>query len=435
MRTHSNTIKALVIGALALILLIPAALVQEVVDERSALAEEVQTELGEQWARPQTVVGPYVVVPYSYLSTETTSSGRKTSTRKTGYLHLLPATLDITSEVQPELRARGIFEAVVYQTDVHLSATFSQPNLASLGISAEDVRWDLASLNLGISDNRGLKDGSTLSWNGLALDLVSGVASDNIAEQGVHVPIHFDGALKAEAQLNLLGNQSLSFAPTGSTTRVSVKSPWDSPSFSGAFLPEQRDVSATGFSAQWSVNHLNRTYPEVLVEGDYQYEVAESALGVDLVQTVNHYQKSHRAGRYAILFIGLTFVAFFLMEVLNGLRIHPIQYALVGIALVLFYTLLLAFSEQIGFNPAYLTAATATTGLATAYSRAVLRSRTLSIGVGALLGALYLFLFVVIQLEDYALLVGSIGLFAIVGAVMYFSRNINWYGETPEQPN
>ncbi len=427
MKSHSNTLKAAVIGALALILLIPAALVQEVVDERSALAEEVQTELGEQWGRPQTVVGPYLVVPYRYSASETSSSGRSSKTIRTGYLHILPEKLTVNGQIEPEVRRRGIFDAVVYATHLSMSARFRKPNLNELGIDPSSVSWSLATLNLGISDARGLKGTSSVRWNGTKISLASGLASDNLAEQGVRAPVNVDGNLNVEVDLDLLGNGGFWVAPTGSTTDVTMTSPWTSPSFSGAFLPDKHDLTSEGFHATWTVNHLNRSYGEVLQEGDFQDLVRQSALGVDLIQPVGHYQKAHRAGRYAILFIGLSFVTFFLMEVLNRLRIHPIQYALVGIALVLFYSLLLSISEHVGFNWAYVAAATATVSLVTAYSATVLKARKLSAGVGTLLTVLYVFLFVVIQLEDYALLVGSLGLFAVVAAVMYFSRNVNWY--------
>jgi len=225
--------------------------------------------------------------------------------------------------------------------------------------------------------------------------------------------------------LNLKGSQFLYFTPVGKTTNIQLTSKWPNPSFNGAFLPDTRTTDDTGFAAQWQVLHLNRNYPQTWIGS--KHSLTESAFGVDLLLPVDNYQKSYRSIRYAILFIGFTFLVFFFIEVLNKVFIHPIQYILVGIALVVFYTLLLSTSEYLTFNSAFILSAIATLLLIAGYVKAILRSNQITFLISGILTILYSFIFVIIQLQDYALLIGSIGIFIILGLVMYFSRKIDWY--------
>ena len=225
--------------------------------------------------------------------------------------------------------------------------------------------------------------------------------------------------------VELKGSQYLYFIPVGKTTDVTLSSNWQTPSFTGNYLPDERDISDSGFSANWNILHLNRNYPQSWIGS--KYDVDNSSFGTDMLLPVDNYKKSYRVARYAILFIVFTFMVFFFVEVLNKVFIHPIQYLLVGIALVVFYSLLLAFSEHMLFNIAYLLAALLILILVTGYTAAILKSKKIGGLIFGILVVLYTFIFTIIQLEDYALLIGSIGLFIILGIVMYLSRKIDWY--------
>jgi len=225
--------------------------------------------------------------------------------------------------------------------------------------------------------------------------------------------------------IDLKGSQHLFFIPGGKTTDITLESDWKSPSFTGAFLPDEREVNEEGFKASWNILHLNRNFPQFWTGN--KYAVEESAFGTELLLPVDNFLRSHRVARYAVLFLALTFLVFFFVEVLNHALIHPIQYLLVGVALIVFYVLLLSISEHIAFNWAYLIATAATLGLITTYTVSILKSRKLGMLLFSILAVLYTFIFILIQLEDYALLIGSIGLFVILAIVMYFSRKIDWY--------
>ena len=225
--------------------------------------------------------------------------------------------------------------------------------------------------------------------------------------------------------LVLKGSQQLYFAPVGRETKVKIQSKWATPSFDGAFLPDNRTISDAGFTADWKVLHLNRNYPQSWTGA--RNGIIESAFGVNLLLPTDHYKKSIRTVKYAFILIALTFLIFFFMEILNGRLVHPFQYILVGMALCIFYTLLLSFSEHLNFNIAYTLAAAMTVGMVTFYAKTIFETWQLAALVGGILTILYLFVFTIVQLNDYALLIGSLGLFGVLGIVMYLSRKIDWY--------
>jgi inner membrane protein len=215
------------------------------------------------------------------------------------------------------------------------------------------------------------------------------------------------------------------FVPLGKQTKVNLKSKWQNPSFTGAFLPDKRDVGVNGFNATWEVLHLNRPYPQIFkgqIEG-----IGDSSFGVNLIVPVDEYQKSMRSAKYAVIFITLTFLIFFFVQVINGVRIHPIQYLIVGLALCIFYTLLIALSEHIPFIYSYLISSISIIGLITLYAKSIFKDNKLTAIICLILTMLYLFIYSIIQMEDYALLMGSIGLFIVLATIMYLSRKINWY--------
>ncbi len=431
--TESTTFKVLVIGLLILILLIPAGMVRSLIRERELRLNAVVGEISAKWGGQQVLTGPVLSLPY-----ERTFKGPDgKAVTETVCAHILPDELNITGEVTPEIRYRGMYEAVLYNARLTLSGLFPAPDFRALGISPRDVRWDRAFVSVGIPDMKGLKDNVTIRLNKTDGMMNPGVPSSDVLSSGIHAPAvgaARDAALSFELNLNLNGSQWLAFAPVGKTTRVKLASSWQTPSFDGAFLPEERTVGAKGFTARWNVLHLNRNYPQCWTGA--QQNIGESAFGVRLCIPVDAYQKSTRTVKYAILFILFTFMAFFFSESMNCIRIHPLQYLLIGLALIVFYTLLISISEHLTFGSGYLISSAATILLITGYARGILGKGRLSAVVGCILALLYGYLYILLQLEDYALLLGSVGLFVILAVVMYLTRRLNWYaiGPTRQPP-
>lgn len=444
---HSVTIKLLSMGLLILLLLIPAFMIQDLIREREYRQQEAIREVSGTWSFAQTVAGPILMIPYNVY--HTTDNGQLIET--TQYAYFLPDRLAVDGDVLPETRYRGIYEVVVYSSQLKVTGQFPTPDFSDWSIRPEDILWQEATVLVGLSDLRGINETVELQWNDDTLAFNPGIegqpqtgsaatqvydpmmemASANVLESGisVRVPVTAQapetGVYTFAFDLDLNGSQALRFVPLGRETNVQLASTWATPSFDGAFLPDERTVTDDGFSSDWRVLHLNRNYPQQW--RGTSVALNESAFGVTLLVPVDQYQKSMRAAKYAILVIALTFLVFFFAEIRNRERVHPFQYILVGLALCLFYTLLLAASEQVAFNLAYVVAGLATIGLVTAYTRSIFASRTLSLLTGGVLLVLYGFVFVILQLQDFALLVGSIGLFVALALTMYLSRNIDWY--------
>ncbi|MCK5591488.1 MAG: cell envelope integrity protein CreD, partial [Candidatus Pacebacteria bacterium] len=421
-------------------------------------------EISQKWGEAQTVAGPVLSIPYTKFYTN--EKGQRVSVIE--YAHFLPDELAIAGEVDPEIRSRGIFDAVVYRSDLQFSGRFEQPDMEALGVDSADVNWEDAFVSVGIPDMRGIKNEVTLVWNGSTYKFKPGIETDDVLRGGSFLPRmtsskSYDSRIYPEPyyeiepimmggnessgisaivpttkidvnntegytfsfELSLNGSQSLQYVPLGRTTKVELSSPWDTPSFGGAFLPDEREVAENKFTASWEILDLNRNYPQSWVGN--KYNVYTSAFGVNLLVPVDEYQKSTRSAKYAILIIALTFMIFFFSEIFNKKRVHPIQYLLVGFALVLFYSLLISISEVFGFDLAYLLSAGATTLLIVGYSRAILPTSRMASFQGFILAFLYLFVYTILQLEDYALLAGSVGLFVILATIMHLSRKIDWY--------
>ncbi len=421
----SATIKLMVIGILILLLMIPASMIQSLINERSGRQYEAVNEVYSKWGGSQTINGPVLTIPYKKIYR---NKDGKVISEKMHYIRFLPEELKISGDLNPETRYRGIFEVVVYNTRLSMSGTFPLVKLDQ--VDADEILWDQAFVSVGISDLRGIKDIIKIQWKEASAVFEPGISAGGIASSGISSPIPVswtDTALPPFSfDINLNGSENLFFVPLGKVTEVSLRSDWRDPSFTGAFLPEKREIGNHGFAAQWKVLHLNRNYPQVWNET--LHDVADSAFGVTLLVPVEQYQKSTRSVKYAIMFIALTFVFFFLVEVMNGRNIHPIQYILVGLGLCLFYTLLVSLSEHLNFNTAYLISSAATIIMLTLYSKSVFKQKLLTLAMFFVLIGLYGFLFSTLQLQDYSLLIGSLGLFAILSTVMFLSRNFDWYG-------
>jgi inner membrane protein len=420
---HSLSFKLMVVGILILAMLIPGALIRDLIREREQTQADVVAEIGSKWGGSQTLNGPVLSIPY-YKTIETDEK----TYREIRYAHFLPEELNISARVEPEIRYRGIYKTVVYRSRLLVDGSFLSPDPCVLKLEDGDVLFRDAFLQVGVSDMRGIRDSLRLQWNGETLGVESGIPARDIDASGFHarVPLGQGDKYDFRFEMVLNGSSSLFFTPVGRVTGVRMESSWGHPKFDGAFLPDEREVSPSGFTAGWKVLHLNRNFPQAWK--DSEYRTGEAAFGVDLILPVDQYRKTMRSAKYAIMFIALTFMIFFFTEVLNRKRIHPIQYLLVGLSISIFYVLLLSLAEQIGFNLAYLVSAAAVVGLISGYSVSVFRNTRLTLVLAFCLVVLYAFLYCLIQRQDYALLMGSVGLFAAMALIMYASRNVDWYG-------
>jgi len=424
---NSYSVKMIIVTGLAIVLLIPSILIQELIRERITLSEQVKQELYAQWGGKQVVAGPVLNVPFTVQVQNESNPG--TTTQK-GVAHFLPESLKTDGVLAPEKRKRGIYEVVVYEGTLKLKGSFAQPDVSQLEIQNAQYNWEGAYFIMGISDMRGIKNLPVLVVNGQKCTVDPGVADTDLFQSGITVKagsVDLKQPLNFEIELVLNGSEDLSVEALGKTSEVAMKSTWAQPSFTGGFLPENRNVTASGFTADWRVTHLNRNFPQQWA--DKKYNTHEAKLGVELLIPIDHYQKSMRSAKYAILFIALNFIIFIFIEIKSRTRIHPFQYSLVAFALLIFYALLTSIGEQIGFNAAYLVSALAVTVLISWYTIPILRDKRMVAWVTLLQTGLYLFLFTILQLQDYALLAGSVGLFVILAIVMRASQQIKWYSE------
>src|SRR6056300_497486 len=423
--TEKPMFKMLTIGVLALLLLIPAGLVQNLVSERAYTQDSAIQEMSSVWGGEQMLVGPYLTVPFDDAYTVTNSDGTEEISYARKYAYVLPETLMGDVNVTPETRKLGIYEAVVYKSKAGLTGSFVMPDWAQMGVDPDRIQWDKVTLNIGIADLRGVEGTFDFNWNETPLNMTSGLVTTDLCSSGVHTNVDIrEGALTFELNTTLRGSRRFSVVPLGKHTSFRMDSPWTEPNFEGSFATSKYEPTDEGFSALWEVSHLNRNYPQWWI--GRQYNPTSDYFGTEFVRTVDTYSKTNRVAKYAILIIALTFMVFYFSELINGSSVNGLQYVLIGLALVLFYTLLLSFSEHIGFNAAYLVAALMTITMEFLYSKSVLGSAKLAAYVAGVLTLLYGFIFVLIQLKDFALLAGSLGLFVILGLIMYISRHIRW---------
>ncbi|MGI9332966.1 MAG: cell envelope integrity protein CreD [Gammaproteobacteria bacterium] len=438
--------KLILILAVVFFLNIGVGMVEDLVYEREGRYDQVSREVGSLWGSQQTLAGPVLAVPYGVSGDR---PGPEHATER-GTLYLLPEALDITSDLQPETRHRGIFEAVVYTNHASVSGHFATPSQASLqaldALAGDDVvlLWKKAFVAFGVPDMRSIRKVVEVRLNGQPRAFEPGTRMRSVLESGMSADVPYEAANRAgndssdgeqtlsfEFELRLNGSHSLSFMPLGRETHVTMSSPWPAPSFVGAFLPESHEIADDGFRATWTLSHFGRDYPQMLdsnalpehIDADMQ----SSAFGVKLHQPVTTYRKVQRAIKYGILFLVFTFGFYFLVEIIAKRRIHPFQYALVGAPLCLFYLLLVAFAEHIGFDTAYVTGAACVISLVGLYSLKILASARRALVISALLGGLYAYLYVLLQQESYSLLGGATGLLVLTAALMYATRNVNWY--------
>jgi len=421
---QSMTVKMVLLAIMGLMLLIPLVLINEVIRERSQNAETARTEIGELWASAQTVTGPVLNVPGTKVIGD---DGRYVTTT----MHILPDDLKVNGVLMPEVRYRGIYETVVYNSDLEISGSFSIAGYEHL--NDYTWHWGQAYVSLGVSDNKGISDRADLTIDGVVIGAQPGAGQPDLFEKGISFPLPLDpekiSVFKGVFSLDigLKGSGSIAFSPVGRTTEVTLTSEWEAPKFTGNFLPADRDVTDAGFTANWSVTHLNRSFPQVWA--GQSYAPAADAFGVDLIMEADHYTKAERSAKYGLLFIALTFLVLIIIELRSAQRIHIFYYLLTALALILFFSLLTALSEHIGFNPAYLISAAATIGLLTAFFGSLLKKGWMVLLISGLLTALYVFIFFLLAMKDYAFLVGNIGLFVMLAVLMIVSARYRLFKE------
>jgi len=419
-------IKILGVGGLALLCLIPLGFIADLIDERESVRDRALMEVSSAWAKEQRLAGPILSIPFQFGENENCISR----------VVLLPEELTIVSKVDVESRTRGIFETTVYRTRLRLSGHFSEEDIQLGDFSADRFLWEKAVLSIGITDSRGIEGKPELDWGGRKLPFLPGSGGVEIIERGIHVILP-EGSFENDAlafafDLVVRGSEGLWFAPTAEQTVVEAQSDWPGPSFSGAFLPSHRKVESDRFEATWNVSYLARDYPQSWDQrradpDELKRLLWNSYFGVRLLQPVDLYRKMLRSVKYGVLFVGFTFLGFFLFETLTGLRIHPIQYLAIGTALAVFYLLVLSLAEHFGFGGSFLAASAANVLLITGYCKAFLgKTGNLAI-LSVSLSGLYLFLYVLLQLEDFALLIGSMAVFLSLALFMYLTRRLNWY--------
>ncbi len=424
--------KLFTIGILVLLLLIPKFMILSLIQERSTNAKAARLEVTSKWSNNQIITGPVLTIPYKKQvyneDNEKYADLVETAT-------FLPENLHINGEIHPKKLYRSIYDVVVYQADINISGTFEKPDFSTFNISPENILWEEAVVQFSINDLRGINREVIMNWSGQKLPFSPGMSKAQSGENGISVQIpRLTGNKKNDFSLtlDLKGSNSLLFTPLGKNTEVELQSAWNDPGFTGNFLPVQRTVSQSGFKAKWNVLHFNRNFPQQWTNGPKSGGIPSSVLhesdfGVELVSTANHYQKNIRSTKYALLIIIITFVVFFMYEVFTKQGIHPFQYIMVGSAITLFYLLLLSVTEHLGFNPAYLIASFTVLLLVFFYSRTFMPKLKNSAGVVLALSACFGFVFILLQLETFALLAGSIGLFVLLAALMYTTRKVNWY--------
>lgn len=428
---NSQLLRIVFIAVLAAALLIPVGMIDGVITERQNRREEAVREVTSIWGERQKLVGPLLVVPYLLKITEEDKKGVKKTRTEVKHASFLPESLSIEGQLRCETKYRGIYKVPVYTANLDISGTFARPDLSRLDIDGVTALWDRAYLAFQVSDSRAIMNQVSIDWNGKKTPFLPGAGEYGGNVSAIHAPMK--GLLTGErfefsSHLSLNGSEELFFAPLGKETEVGIASNWPSPGFQGNWLPIERNITEKGFRANWSIPYLGRNYPQLWESGvDYGDAVQRSLFGLKLIPTLDQYSMAKRSTKYGILFILLTFVTLWLFELVARVRIHPIQYLLVGAGLSLFFLLEISIAEHMGFAPAYLCATLLVTSLIYFYCRFVLGGLRRSTVLGAVVLSLYGYLYVLLMNQDYALLIGSLCLFLVLGAVMFITRKIDWY--------
>ncbi|MBF0527657.1 MAG: cell envelope integrity protein CreD [Deltaproteobacteria bacterium] len=427
----SRLLRIILVGFLILLLQIPIEMIKNSVHERQARRQEAIEEVTSKWGVQQSIIGPLLYIPYLKKISETDKDGVIKMRTELKHGVFLPDDLQSTGNLNCEVRYRGIFKIPVYSTELDITGQFTHPDFSEWGVDPNDILWDRAHLTLRISDARAITNQAALKWNGEELNFLPGVGDFGGRSTGIHVPMR--GRLSGDAgkfsfHLNLNGSEGIFFVPFGRETTVEIKANWNNPSFQGNWLPAQRTINNDGFQAKWSIPFLGRNFPQKWKsETAFDDSVSSALFGVRFITPVDHYRMSERSIKYEFLFLSLTFITLWLFEVLIKVRIHSIQYLLVGAGMCIFYLLELSLAEHIGFLLAYICATLAVTSLIFFYCIFVLGGYKRSSIISLVILFLYGYLYILLMNQDYALLIGSICLFMVLAAIMYITRKVDWY--------
>lgn len=456
--TRTPTFKFFLIGFLILLLLIPLFIAQGLVDERQNRSRQVQNEIGQLWGKPQRITGPFLVIPFS-ATKKVKRNGKTVEETYQDHAIFLPEVLNIDGNATTEKRQRSIFEVTVYSGKLALKGRFASPSFANLSVQPKQIHWRKAILTLAISDVSGLKRTVDAKIGAANYEFRPSIGLPRDQMHGIHVPLNkvaelFStgapnqtpgvdinptqlNAFEFAFALDLAGSRSISFAPVARTTSVKFSSPWPHPSFDGGFLPETRNISDTGFDATWNIPDLARSVPNAWVLSQaHLNRFSPYDFGVKFYIPLDFYDLIERATKYGLLFLAIAFAGVFVMELVGGTRVHAVQYLFVGLAMTFFYVLLLSFAEHIGFAKAYALAAFATGGMLALYVGMAVGSFLKGAAMLVLFTVLYGLLYLILQLEDYALLAGAIFGFVMLTAVMFLTLRVDWSGAentSPEQ--
>ncbi len=440
---RSPAFKFFLILFLILLLVVPLLMVYGLIWERETRARSVRHEVGQLWGPEQRLLGPFLVVPYT-VRVETVQGDKRIEQVQERRAVFSPEALEVAGRADAKTLRRSIFEVPVYAARLKLAGRFNAPRIADVAGEVVSVRWRDAAFVLGLSGVSGLKEAATLKVAGAPdIPFAPSIGIPASPMTGIHAKLAGAGATvlpNAEqpplpfaftVDLAFNGSVSLTVAPVARETRVALTSDWPHPSFSGAFLPDERQVTASGFNAAWKVPHLARSVPEAwsLSEGGLE-RLQPFTFGVQMIDPVDFYSLINRAAKYGIMFVAMAFMAVFCLELLSGRRLHAVQYLFTGIALVFFYVLLLSLAEHLGFKLAYLAASIATGVMLAVYVGAAMASRVKGLVMLAVFAAIYAILYLILQLEDYALLAGAILAFGALTGVMFATLRVDWSGGT-----
>lgn len=430
---NSITARMLVVGFLLIVLLIPLEFVKSMIKERANRQEEVVGEINEKWGNEVLLSGLIVKIPYKVIFEESNSIYTKTK-EKIENAYFFPDQLNISSQVDTKPLHRSIYESVVYTANIEVNGNFPIIDFSETDILDENILWEKATVLLKTSNLKGIKITPEVLLASEKLSMAPQYSRDYLNTiQSKYIPNAkelFSAPHSFSFDLKINGSESLKFIPIGKETDATMKSNWHSPSFDGNFLPEDtnKEISEDGFSATWRVLQINRQFEQSFF--GHLPDLSASSFGTKLIIPVDEYQKSERTAKYGFMVIGLTLLVFLLIQLVSKIYIHPFQYVMIGLALIMFYTLLISISEHSNFFKAYLIAAFSVLALLTVYSRAILKGFKFPLLISTSLASLYGFIYVIIQLENYALLVGSVGMFLILAIVMFASRRIDWNNES-----
>ncbi len=435
----SSTARMMMIGFLSIILIIPLVFIEDLIRERSDRQETVIREINNKWGNEVALYGPILKVPYKVFKEKviTDQKTKKVTSEiveiiKYGYL--FPEKLDVSSVVNPEEKKRGIYKTAVYNSKISIKGVFDSLNFNHSEVKKEDILWHKCKMLFKTTNVKGVNSALSININNKNYNLSSINTAKNynnkyhtLQSNLISLKENYTNKkdINFSLDFNVRGSKEIKFIPIGKQTTANISSNWKTANFIGEFLPFNSDkIKENGFNAKWKILDINRPFSQQHFQGIPSLN--EFNFGVNFKIPIDEYQKSERSVKYGFLVICLTFLVFFLIQTMSKIHMHPFQYLMIGIALLMFYTLLLSISEHSNFFKAYTIASISVISLITLYAKSILKSNRFMLFICMSLLTLYTFIFVIIQLESYALLVGSVGLFIILASVMYVSRKIDW---------